>query len=1238
MIADSIEPDFQNAGESCGVGEPINMTNGNMWLRQSDYSLPGVGENLKINRFYNSIIQQAGIFGFGWKSDYDESISNFNNQYLTLMSATGRGFYFSNIGNNVFASASAGFYGQVIKNTDNTFTLTYKDGRIHQFNSAGRLLWQKDRNGNQTTLTYNASNQLTAVTDPFGRVLTLTPNAAGYIGQISDSIGVVATYAYNPNGTLLSVTYPDNSKYKFEYTTIGNKTLLTTVKDAYDNILEKHDYDSQGRATTSEKQGGVEKFTLDYFNLTATAGYTQVTDALSRVTKYYVDKSRGRNVVTKVEGNCNCGSGAQVTNYQYDSKLNLTKETDALGYETTYIYDTNGNRLTMTDVLGTETYTYNSFGQTLTSKDRMNGLTTNTFDPQGNLLTTQNPLNFTTTFTYTPLGQLITATDGRNNVTTLAYDTLGRLSTVKDADNKITTYGYDARARITSVKNALTETTTYGYDLNNRINRITYPDTKFISYGYDLAGRRTTMTDALGKITTYGYDPAYRLTTMTDPLNHTTTFGYDLMSNRTSVKDALNQTTNYEFDDFNRLKKIIYPPADAGGARLEESIEYDAVGNVKKRIDTALRNTLYDYDNANRLQKITDADSKLTQFEYNVRSQMTKVTDALVQVYDFTYDPLGRVLSQTRAGSTMTYEYDPVGNRMKRIDYMDRPTTYEYDKLNRLKKINYLPPGTGGSITPPPPVLQAVYNYDALSRLTSAVNEAGTVSFSYDTRGRTETTTDVYGKVLTYGYDDNSNRNLLKLDGTNYASYGYDDANRLTNLTNSADNAVINFGYDNANKLTSRSYPNSVTTTYNYDGMSRLTRLRDSGTSVNLDRQYSYNTANQINSITEPAQTRSFGYDNLDRLTAVTPSSGTSENYAFDAVGNRTSSQRSASYTYQPYNRLTGTATGGYEYDSNGNMEYKYENGVKWQYVWDYENRLTVAKSEIAQVISYTYDALGRRVARNDEAQGITKFTYDGQDVILDENSDGTIVKYLNGQGIDNKLLQTTGSTAEYFLTDHLGSTNALVNSSGAITSQTAYDAFGNQTATLNTRYGYTGRERDDSTGLMYYRARQYSTEIGRFINEDPIGFAGGDLNLFVYVRNNSLRYTDPNGKNYIDAVWNWFNSGKKCGETAIKCKYESNQRDSDKKYSGGYPGMGNTIRQAKNMGSGKPTSSMQGTYDFFEFFGKNENCQEFIEDSGDVFESTHPLSLPQTKLRGKQEDAPEQFGKWIMDWFSKNF
>jgi len=88
-----------------------------------------------------------------------------------------------------------------------------------------------------------------------------------------------------------------------------------------------------------------------------------------------------------------------------------------------------------------------------------------------------------------------------------------------------------------------------------------------------------------------------------------------------------------------------------------------------------------------------------------------------------------------------------------------------------------------------------------------------------------------------------------------------------------------------------------------------------------------------------------------------------------------------------------------------------------------------------------------------------------------------------------------------------------LTDSSGNLTEQTSYDSFGNATTNLSTRYQFTGREYDNFTGLYFYRARWYDLNLGRFISEDPIGFAGGDINLYGYVGNNPIQYKDPTGK-----------------------------------------------------------------------------------------------------------------------------
>ena len=143
-----------------------------------------------------------------------------------------------------------------------------------------------------------------------------------------------------------------------------------------------------------------------------------------------------------------------------------------------------------------------------------------------------------------------------------------------------------------------------------------------------------------------------------------------------------------------------------------------------------------------------------------------------------------------------------------------------------------------------------------------------------------------------------------------------------------------------------------------------------------------------------------------------------------------------------------------------------------------------------------------------------TQFVYDGLNVVQERAATGVpVANMLTGLGIDETFLRTD-SGMNTLLTDALGSTIGLADPSGAVRTQYAYEPFGNAIATgaasENTAQ-FTGRE-NDGTGLHFFRARYYSPELGRFISEDPLEFAGGDVNLYAYVGNAPTRSTDPLG------------------------------------------------------------------------------------------------------------------------------
>jgi RHS repeat-associated protein len=117
----------------------------------------------------------------------------------------------------------------------------------------------------------------------------------------------------------------------------------------------------------------------------------------------------------------------------------------------------------------------------------------------------------------------------------------------------------------------------------------------------------------------------------------------------------------------------------------------------------------------------------------------------------------------------------------------------------------------------------------------------------------------------------------------------------------------------------------------------------------------------------------------------------------------------------------------------------------------------------------------------------------------------------LTGLGIDEYFQRTDSSGASSLLADALGSTLAMADSSGAIQTSYTYEPFGNTTvsgASSTNPFQFTGRE-NDGTGMYFNRARYYSPMLQRFVSRDPIGFAGGDANLYAYGSNEPSDLTD---------------------------------------------------------------------------------------------------------------------------------
>jgi RHS repeat-associated protein len=161
---------------------------------------------------------------------------------------------------------------------------------------------------------------------------------------------------------------------------------------------------------------------------------------------------------------------------------------------------------------------------------------------------------------------------------------------------------------------------------------------------------------------------------------------------------------------------------------------------------------------------------------------------------------------------------------------------------------------------------------------------------------------------------------------------------------------------------------------------------------------------------------------------------------------------------------------------------------------------------------SFVYDGVDRREQKTINGS-LTEFLYDGLNPVQETSGATVLANLLTGLGIDEYFSLTDATGTQTFLTDALGSTVALTDATGTVQTTYTYEPFGATTSTGAdpNPFQYTGREHD-ATGLYSYRARYYHPGLQRFISEDPIEFAGGDINLYAYAFNDPISLIDPTG------------------------------------------------------------------------------------------------------------------------------
>lgn len=845
------------------------------------------------------------------------------------------------------------------------------------------------------------------------------------------------------------------------------------------------------------------------------------------------------NHVTQAANN-----GGQTVNYAYDSYGHLVAVADANAAAcvtsnpsnwttacpvTSYTYDHQHRMLTVTDPKGilylTNQYDGTSFRvhqQTLADGSTFIFTWTIANQTQGHIYIAGsgggggpagiqlNRYCGTCSEGYTPLISRVDVTDQRNNIRRVIFGPTGYmtddyhafgqaeqqhyvyqyyadnlLKQVQDPMLNVTSYDYDNNGNLSNVTwhgTSPAATTTFTYDTGgfNRLLNVTDPLTHTWFFSYDNNGNLTTATDPLNNSSTFTYNPAGQMLTATDPLHNPTTFSYNSFGDLTSVMDPLFNTTSFVYDSVGR------PLSVTDALNEKTAYQYDALNQVIQVTDPR------GAQNANCVTNPLAPQNGVTCFSYDANGNLLTVKDPSQQGTNFqtsyTYDNMDRVITRTDPLQRQEfYQYDLAGNVTQYTDRRGKVTAFtNYDRLNRLLSVSFDATGTPSTIN---------YTYDGYDRLLAAADRAtsadlcptvlsnATICRTYNDLSRTYTETTPQG-TITYTADLAGLRHSMTVAGQPAVSYNFDAANRLQYISQATTPATVtNFYYDADSRRTSLTLPNGVSTTYCYDLDSRLTGLLyNNGAAVSCPFP---------GSPTPSLGTLAYSYDPLGRRTQVSGS--------FARTG---LPQPVASAAYDAANELLQWNGQLFNYDLNGNMTSDGGNA----YTWDARNQLAQFNAT-----SFQYDAFGRRTQN---ATG-TGFLYDGADSVQELSGTTPTSNRITG-GIDEFFSRTQSGTSYTPLADGLGSTIALLDPTGSLTTATqyTYDPFGNTTTSgtaSSNSFQYAGRE-NEGNGLYYYRARYYSPVFGRFISEDPIGFGGGGANFYAYTLDSPINFVDPLG------------------------------------------------------------------------------------------------------------------------------
>ncbi|MCI0151580.1 type VI secretion system tip protein VgrG [Paraburkholderia sediminicola] len=1063
---------------------PVDVATGQKVLGQDDFTLPG---RIPIvwSRSYRSTDQRTGSLGVAWKLPYATEVRTAP-AGLVYFDADGRQLQFPALeaGHEHFHPLEKYTLARGQDEMSGAaYVLRFGNGVEEHYgphpvdDSRWQLQRITDRDAQVLSLAYTPQGGLREVRNN-RHVVHCTLDAAGRITTVLLDQGPgnhglrLASYAYDENGDLVEATDRAGRTWHYSYqhhllTAYRTPSGATHVSEWSGDTPQAYCMRTYAWAPDAEGKPLITRDTR-FFYLPATRT-TRVTDGLGQTTEYHYNGLWAVERILHPDGS--------ITQTHFDETGSVSGYTDALGRTTRMVNDARGNPTSIVDAAGQVTrISYNDLGLPAQITDTAGQAWQRGYDTSGHLVSETDPLGNVTAHAYEN-GLPVSRTDALGNVTKMAWNSDGQMVARTDCSGHTTNYAYDAFGRLTHTTDAL-----------GRVSRQTDNEAGQV-VGIQPAGMGWWKID---------YDEAGRAVMHTDPLK---------------------RATRTEWDVYDQRRQVINPADGTQG------FEYDPIGRLTKLVNARGETTVFRYDSRNRLIGQTGFDGRRQDYRYNAAGEMIERTDHGQDgqvTKHITYDALGRLVERRASdGSQASYRYDARGlltqAQASAPGHATSQVTYEYDAAGRKTAEVQSHHGR---------VWRLTHGLDAIgNRSWTHVPQAGSLVWQRYGSGHVHGVL-LDGAPLASFERDVLHREVQRTQGLTTHHFQYSEAGQLaTHRWQNLDGygraleqprPWRSWEYDLAGQLTDLADAWRGHKTYWYDPLARLAGV--SGQHDSMHEVFHYDPAGNLLATGETPAWQADGDRLLRFATPARPDRPV--DYAYDGHGNRIA--RTVSLPQEPdlspaeqrRQRGTDNLLRTMEVLTGTKLEKEQPQPEDTRYRYDGSHQLVAIEHADGGRTRYQYDALGRRVAKYHtpagQGTGTTLFMWDGdwmvQEIRAGKTTHGDVpATYVPHPDHSAPLTRLADGKVYHYVTDHLGTPQELYDGERQVVWAADFSAYG-QTARwlehqVDNPIRFPGQYHDEESGQHYNRFRYYDPEVGRYINQDPIGLNGG-WNQYAYVSN----------------------------------------------------------------------------------------------------------------------------------------